>query len=71
MTTVAVQMVVPLHCQPSSTCSPKDDDGGGGANDGVSASLAVSPSLAKPIFYWQELEGGRKFSLTCHIMDRT
>jgi hypothetical protein len=46
MTTAAVQMEVPWHCQQLSTCSRKDDSGGGGANVGVSASSAVPPLLA-------------------------
>jgi hypothetical protein len=46
MTTAAVQMAVPRHCETSSTCSREDDGGGGDANVGVSASSAVPPSLA-------------------------
>jgi hypothetical protein len=46
MTTAAVQIVVPWHCQSSSTCSRKDDGGGFGANVGVLASLAVPLLLA-------------------------
>jgi hypothetical protein len=46
MTTAAVQMAVPWHHELSSTCSRKDNGGGGGANFGVSASLAVPPLLA-------------------------
>jgi hypothetical protein len=46
MTTAAVQMVVPWHRQLSSTCSLKDDGGGGGANVGVLALWAIPPWLA-------------------------
>jgi hypothetical protein len=46
MTTAAVQMAVPWHRELSSTCSREDDRGGGGANVGVLASLAVPPLLA-------------------------
>jgi hypothetical protein len=46
MTTAAVQMAVPWHCEPSSTCSREDNNGGGVANFGVSASSTVPPSLA-------------------------
>ncbi len=46
ITTALVQMAVPWHCQPSSTCSRKDNGVGGGANVGVLALSAIPPSLA-------------------------
>jgi hypothetical protein len=46
MTTAAVQMAVPWHREPSSTCSCKDDSGGVGANVGVSALSVIPPLLA-------------------------
>jgi hypothetical protein len=46
MTTAVVQMVVPQHREPALTCSRKDNNGGGRANVGVSASLAIPPLLA-------------------------
>jgi hypothetical protein len=46
MTTAAVQMAVPRHCEPSSTCSRKDVGGSGGANVGVLALLAIPSLLA-------------------------
>ncbi len=45
MTTAAVQMAVPWHRELSSTRSREDDGSGGGANVGISASLAVPPLL--------------------------
>ncbi len=39
-------MAVPWHREPSSTCSREDVGGGGGANVGVSALLAIPPLLA-------------------------